>query len=259
MTDYCPNDGCWEYSPCRTHEETKTTFEEAVYDDDVGFVGDDLAFISSVFIDQYQTRIKASEDVMDAVDRHFDASNKAQATKLDDMGECEMCEGPRFQATCEVASKNGMPQLTLVSQTCTSCKARNVSVSVGETRTVHTPTKITLEVSSVVDLERDIVKSETSRVEIPELGLELEPGTLGNRYSTLESLLSAIVEDMSSAMLFAGVEGGLESFLSTLEDLRTVNTPWTIILDDEFGRCFVGGPSKGVTVDVRPPTSGESA
>lgn len=260
MASYCANDRCWEFSPCSAHEETKaSSFEEAVYDDDVGFVGDDLAFISSVFIDQYQTRIKASEDVMDAVDRHFDASNRAKTTKLDSMGECELCDGPRFQASCDVPAKNGMPQLTLVSTTCTSCKDRNVSVSVGETRTVHTPTKITLEVSSVVDLERDVVKSETARVEIPELGLELEPGTLGNRYTTLGGLVSAITQDMSSAMMFAGAEGGLETFLATLEDLHTGNTPWTLILDDDFGRSFVGGPSKGVTVVVRPPTSGESA
>ena len=259
MTDYCSNDRCWEFAPCQTHEDIKAAITDAVYDDDEGFVGDDLANISSVFIDQYQTRIKASEEVMDAVDRHFDASNKIQATKLDEMGECDFCEGPRFQASCEVPTKNGMPALTLVSDTCTVCKTRNVSANVGETRTIHTPTKITLLVGSVVDLERDVVKSATSRVEIPELGLELEPGTLGNRYTTVEGLVSAIVEDMQSAMFFGGAQGGLQTFLATLEDLRSVNTPWTLILDDDFGRSFVGGPSKGLTVVVRPPVGGASA
>jgi len=253
---YCCNDRCWQRAPCPEHSEGHK-FANATYDDDVDDVGDDLSFLTSVLVDQYQSRTVASEAVMNCVDRHFDACNQAKTTKLDEIAECESCAGARFQASCEIPSRNNMPKLSLVSATCTGCKARKVAVTVGETRTVHTPTSIVLQVSSQADLERDVVKSETSRVEIPEVGLELEPGTLGGKYTTVLNLIELIIQDISSScMLFGGNRAGLNDFLDSLEGLCEAKQPFTLILDDEFGRSFVGGPATGVQVTVRPPTSG---
>lgn len=49
--------------------------------------------------------------------------------------------------------------------------------------------KMTLQVSNPDDLRRDVFKSESARLFIPEIDLELDYGTLGGVYSTIEGLV----------------------------------------------------------------------
>ncbi|EMP35118.1 Zinc finger protein ZPR1 [Chelonia mydas] len=53
-------------------------------------------------------------------------------------------------------------------------------------------TRITLHVTDPSDMTRDILKSETCSVEIPELEFELGMGALGGKFTTLEGLLKDI-------------------------------------------------------------------
>ena len=48
----------------------------------------------------------------------------------------------------------------------------------------------TLKVDSQADLQRDVLKSETASVAVPELELEVTTGTLGGLITTAEGLLS---------------------------------------------------------------------
>jgi zinc finger protein len=50
-------------------------------------------------------------------------------------------------------------------------------------------TKITFTAKNERDLHRDIFKSDSCRVSIPEVGLDLEPGTRGSMYTTIEGLM----------------------------------------------------------------------
>ncbi|EUB55621.1 Zinc finger protein ZPR1 [Echinococcus granulosus] len=48
------------------------------------------------------------------------------------------------------------------------------------------------------DLSRDILKSDTASVALPELGIDSEPGTLGGRFTTVEGLLRLIKDQFKS-------------------------------------------------------------
>lgn len=54
------------------------------------------------------------------------------------------------------------------------------------------------------DFDRDVFKSETSEIEIPELGFSLNPGTLGCFYSTIEGLMNKIYENLCEKNPFVG-------------------------------------------------------
>lgn len=54
-------------------------------------------------------------------------------------------------------------------------------------------TKITFSVMKPSDINRDIFKSDTTFLEIPEVELELQPGTLGAVYTTVEGMLDKII------------------------------------------------------------------
>ena len=51
-------------------------------------------------------------------------------------------------------------------------------------------TKITFDFRDEQDLRRDVFKSDSCTVEIPELDMRLESGTLGSMYTTIEGLLA---------------------------------------------------------------------
>ena len=49
--------------------------------------------------------------------------------------------------------------------------------------------KTTLKVTDPSDLSREVLKSTSCKVSLPDIGVDLEAGTLGGIYTTLEGLL----------------------------------------------------------------------
>ena len=104
--------------------------------------------------------------------------------------------------------------------------------------------KIILKVEDVEDLSRDILKSETAGLEIPEIDLVLTHGTLGGRFTTLEGILNQVYSELSEKV-FAGdsssIEGkeNFETFLKNLKGALVVEKPFTVILDDPLANSYV--------------------
>ena len=57
--------------------------------------------------------------------------------------------------------------------------------------------KITLRITDLIDLSRDVLKSETCSMSIPELDFEVGAGTLGGKFTTLEGLLVAVKDQLT--------------------------------------------------------------
>ena len=55
--------------------------------------------------------------------------------------------------------------------------------------------KITFKVTEVSDLNRDVFKSGTAKIVIPEIGLDMEGGTLGSLYTTVEGLIAKLIDE----------------------------------------------------------------
>jgi hypothetical protein len=75
--------------------------------------------------------------------------------------------------------------------TCSYCGYKSSEVKAGGA--VPTlGTSVSLHATSFEDLKRDVLKSDSAMVMIPELELELSCGTLGGQYTTVEGLLQKI-------------------------------------------------------------------
>ena len=70
------------------------------------------------------------------------------------------------------------------------------------------------------------IQSETAGLVIPELELELNPGTLGGRFTTLEGLLNQVYEELDASSFAKGDaaaagttsrQSGMDSFLANLK------------------------------------------
>ena len=101
--------------------------------------------------------------------------------------------------------------------------------------------RITLKVEDKEDLSRDILKSESCGLEIPEIELVLQAGTLGGRFTTLEGILDQVYEELSEKVFTDARRGDdkFEDFLKRLKDVKSAERPFTVILDDPLANSYL--------------------
>ncbi|CAI5758730.1 unnamed protein product [Candida verbasci] len=106
--------------------------------------------------------------------------------------------------------------------------------------------KILLKITDPEDLARDILKSETCGLNIPELNLDLTPGTLGGRFTTIEGLLTQIAEELHSRV-FTQTSDSMDdetksrwtSFFAKLQDAIDGKIGFTIIMEDPLSSSYI--------------------
>ncbi|GJN23236.1 hypothetical protein PR202_gb10868 [Eleusine coracana subsp. coracana] len=91
--------------------------------------------------------------------------------------------------------------------------------------------KITLRVQNAKDLTRDVIKSDSASVKVPELELELASGTLG----ALERIHGFQLGDST----LEWKKKKWEDFKERLSKLLSLQEPWTLILDDGLAASFI--------------------
>ncbi|KAA1470344.1 zf-ZPR1-domain-containing protein [Dentipellis sp. KUC8613] len=136
--------------------------------------------------------------------------------------------------------------IIIMSTNCDRCGYRDNEVKSGAAIS-EKGKRITLKVEDSEDLSRDILKSETCGLSIPEIDLVLQAGTLGGRFTTLEGILEQVYEELSDKV-FAGDskkaddEGvkAFENFLKKLKEVvKTAAHPFTLILDDPLANSYL--------------------
>jgi zinc finger protein len=174
---------------------------------------------------------------------------------------CPACTQP-----CTMnAHKTHIPHfrdVIIMATSCDHCGYKTNDVNVGG----EVPDKgkrITVSVKTIEDLNRDILKSGTCGLKSPDLGLEVHPGTLGGRFTTIEGLLTQ-VRDQLKGQIFdttatqsdhAQVKGGdsispgmLEqwnAFFAKLDEALQAKFPFAIILEDPMAASFVQRTADG--------------
>jgi zinc finger protein len=81
--------------------------------------------------------------------------------------------------------------------------------------------RVSLRVKGREDLKRDVMKSDTAGCSIPEIELELTPGTLGGKYTSLEGLLNDIREQIQKVNQFHLGDSGVDDRKEKMVDFMT--------------------------------------
>ena len=166
-----------------------------------------------------------------------------------------------FPATCPGCSKPcatnmkmvNIPhfkQVVLMSTVCDHCGYRSNEVKTGG-EVPEKGRRITISVETPEDLSRDILKSETCALSCSELELQVEPGTLGGRFTTIEGLLTQVRDDLRSS-IFGDEDnaGGGDSmqeaererwnnFFAPLDKAIKGEIKFTIVLEDPLASSYV--------------------
>lgn len=138
--------------------------------------------------------------------------------------------------------------VVLMSTVCEDCGYRSNDVKTGGA-VPDKGKKITLKVESAEDLARDILKSESCELECPELSLQVNPGTLGGRFTTVEGLLTQVRNDLHSQIFEANAGGGdslnptektkWDEFFAGLDAAIAGDKKFTIVLTDPLAASYV--------------------
>lgn len=159
---------------------------------------------------------------------------------------CSNClnDGETRMCTCEIPF---FKEIIVMSFTCDHCGARSTEVKTGG-GVSEKARKITLRVDCEEDMNRDIFKSETAEITIPELDLTLVSGSLGGVYSTIEGLFLKMLETLRDQNPFMGDSSDVEytskfkAFCDKLDSYMTGQHPFTMILDDPMDNCWILNP-----------------
>lgn len=159
--------------------------------------------------------------------------------------ECSACGRPSG-TNMKLVNIPYFREVVLMSSNCEHCGYKSNEVK-GGGAVSEQGKKITLLIEDSEDLSRDILKSETCSLSIPEIQLDLHPGTLGGRFTTVEGLLQQVHDELYSRV-FQGDSSTIErkdrlgSFLDQLKKAISGEMQFTLILDDPLAGSYVQNP-----------------
>jgi len=106
--------------------------------------------------------------------------------------------------------------------------------------------KISLRITDPSDMSRDVLKSQTCSLEIPELEFEMGGAALGGRFTTVEGLMINVMEEIEKSSVWGGADAvapdvneRLAKFKERFNNFLTGQNLFTLILDDPAGNSYM--------------------
>jgi zinc finger protein len=157
---------------------------------------------------------------------------------------CPVCAREGANRSCTLNIPH-FKEIILMAFNCEFCGYHSGEVMVGGGVSPRAR-KVTVTCRTPRDLEREVLKSESAAVEIPECGLQCLPGTLGGKFSTVEGLIQDVQKHLEERNPFmSGDSSSLErdpTFMHLITNLHTYlkgEAPFTLIIDDPMANSYV--------------------
>uniref|UniRef100_A0A2K6EIZ9 Zinc finger protein ZPR1 n=1 Tax=Propithecus coquereli TaxID=379532 RepID=A0A2K6EIZ9_PROCO len=135
-------------------------------------------------------------------------------------------------------------EVIIMATNCENCGHRTNEVKSGGA-VEPLGTRITLHITDSSDMTRDLLKSETCSVEIPELEFELGMTVLGGKFTTLEGLLKDVWELVTKNPFTLGDSSNpgqtekLQEFSQKLDQIIEGNMKAHFVMDDPAGNSYL--------------------
>ncbi|XP_071957495.1 zinc finger protein ZPR1-like [Antedon mediterranea] len=157
---------------------------------------------------------------------------------------CGKCNSP-LETHMKLVNIPHFKEVVIMASHCESCGDRSNEVKAGGGIEPQ-GTEITLNITDPIDLNRDVLKSETCTLKIPSLEFELCSGTLGGKFTTLEGLLTDVKGQLSQINTFKLGDSSqpsdnvkMKEFLEKLDKIISGQSNVSIILDDPAGNSYL--------------------
>ena len=107
---------------------------------------------------------------------------------------CPGCSNPA-KLNVQLVKIPYFKEVVLSAMNCVHCGYKTNDVKTGG-EVPEKGKRLTLKVNTLEDLSRDVLKSESATMHIPECDIEMEAGTMGGRFTTIEGVLTQIRSDL---------------------------------------------------------------
>ena len=174
--------------------------------------------------------------------KSFDENNTEELDKnsMSFPTNCYVCHSPGFLRSC-ICSIPYFKEIIISCFKCDVCGYKTTDVK-GGGGISEKGTKLTLKVEKNEDLNRDVFKSETSKIIIPEIGFESSDGSLGSMYTTIEGIIEKLIENLKNMPFGTGdskMSNDIDNFIKKLEEIKELKKKFTIIIDDPLSNSFI--------------------
>lgn len=181
---------------------------------------------------------------------------------------CSGCYSP-CETHMKLVNIPHFKDVVIMSTVCDHCGFKSNEVKTGGAIPDH-GTKITLYCDDPEDLARDILKSETCGMSIPELSLDLTPGTLGGRFTTIEGLLRQVRDELHSRVytqtsdsMAPSTKARWNAFFDNLDKAIDGKTKFTITMTDPLSSSYIQNvyapdPDPNMKIEEYPRTQEEN-
>lgn len=157
---------------------------------------------------------------------------------------CPGCNAPA-STNMKLVQIPHFKEVIIMATNCDSCGHRTNEVKSGG-GTEAMGTKITLRITDPSDMTRDVLKSETCNVAIPELEFELGMAAVGGKFTTLEGLLKDIRDLIVSKNPFVCGDSStsdrmqrLQEFGKKIDKIIAGEMEVHVVLDDPAGNSYL--------------------
>ncbi|XP_023338080.1 zinc finger protein ZPR1 [Eurytemora carolleeae] len=157
---------------------------------------------------------------------------------------CPDCNAPA-QTNMKITNIPFFKEVVIMATICEMCDSKTNEVKSGG-GIEPKGKKITLKINDPSDLNRDLLKSETCSISIPELEFEMGGGALGGRFTTVEGLMHNMLEEIEKNSIWGAgdatapdVAERMEAFKKRMHECIEAKEPFTIILDDPAGNSYL--------------------
>lgn len=160
---------------------------------------------------------------------------------------CPSCDAP-CDTNMKVTQIPYFKEVIVMATTCDVCGHKSNEVKSG-TGMGSKGIRYSLTMTDPMDLNRDILVSETASFAIPDLDFELSSSrTIGGKFTTLEGIFTTLKSQLASVIMpFSGGdshdpnsdENHMSSFLGKLAEILAGERYVTVVLDDPAGNCYL--------------------
>ena len=188
----------------------------------------------------YKSKDKYSKMIIDFTEGIDDSNSDIDNKVIQFPANCYCCNAPGYLRDC-VCSIPYFKEIIISCFKCDKCGYKTTEVN-GGGGISEKGTKYILSVETPEDLNRDIFKSETSKIVIPEIGFETDEGSMGSLFTTVEGIIEKICEQLLNTPFSTGdssVNNEIQDFVKKLKELENLKQKFTLILDDPVSNSFI--------------------
>ena len=188
----------------------------------------------------YKSSDKYSKMIIDFSEGIDDANSDIDNKLIQFPTTCYCCNAPGVLRDC-VCSIPYFKEIIISCFKCDVCGYKTTEVN-GGGGISEKGTKFTLSVESEDDLNRDIFKSETSKITIPEIGFETDSGSMGSLFTTVEGIIDKICDQLYNTPFSSGDSAfntEITDFINKMRDLQKLKQKFTLVLDDPLSNSFI--------------------